>query len=120
MLYQFVHSFYLVLLFSLNYCSVRSPRLRSRSSSLSIGRTGSSTSLSGDDVFTVETLQLSRFDPTPDEPEEEPDYGPTDIALRPSEELKSALLVRAACIAMYYNYGLENLAVNLIWNLIGF
>ena len=43
---------------------------------MSIGRTVSSSSLTGDDTFNVETLQVSRFDPTPDELEEEPTYGP--------------------------------------------
>lgn len=73
---------------------VKSPRLRSRSSSLSIGRTGSSNSLMGDEVFTVETLQLSRFDPTPDEAEEAPDCIPVDITAQPSEHLIVNLEVR--------------------------
>lgn len=54
--------------------SNKSPRLRLRS--LSIGRSSSSSSLTGDETFTVETLQLSRFEVTQDVPECEPDYGP--------------------------------------------
>ena len=54
--------------------SNKSPRLRLRS--LSIGRSSSSGSLTGDETFTVETLQLSRFEVTQDVPECEPDYGP--------------------------------------------
>ena len=56
-------------------------------------RGASSPSLSGDDVFTVETLQLSRFDPTPGEQEEQPDYGPAVVMTQSSEELMTGLLV---------------------------
>lgn len=63
---------------------------------MSLGRAGSTGSLTGDDVFTVETLQLSRFDPTPDEPEEEPDYSPTEILSWSTDKLISQLMVRVS------------------------
>ncbi len=52
-------------------------------------------------MFTVETLQLSRFDPTPDKPEEEPDFGPTDIASQSSEELRAALAVSVSLLLIH-------------------
>lgn len=54
----------------------RSPRLRSRSSSLSLAPSVSALSLD-DEVLTVETLQTSRLDSIPIDIEEEPTYGPS-------------------------------------------
>lgn len=58
-----------------------------------MARTSSSNSLLGDEVFTVETLQLSRFDPTPDEAEEGPECSSVDIASQSSEHLIANLEV---------------------------
>ncbi|XP_019849301.1 PREDICTED: phosphorylase b kinase regulatory subunit beta-like [Amphimedon queenslandica] len=75
-------------------CAARSPRLRSRSSSLSTCMSSSLTSFPDDAGTPVtaggngDTLQIMRFEPGPVDLEEEPTYGPADLKVHSVDHLK--------------------------------
>ena len=71
--------YYSILIFCYFFFSTRSPKLRSRSSSLSMSSSFNSLSDDSNTAITpstVDTLQIMRFEPPPVDLEEEPTYGP--------------------------------------------